>query len=78
MQRTVCHTHHHVWEISPGVKLYQKVPVRIYADSVLLEKMKSDMTLEQGINVGCLPGIYRWSIVLPDALGFSTSLLTPP
>ena len=57
----------YVWEIPPGVKPCQKVPVRIYADSVLLEKMKSDMTLEQGINVGCLPGIYRWSIVLPDA-----------
>mgnify|MGYP001770655379 FL=1 len=57
----------YVWEIPPGVKPCQKVPVRIYADSVLLEKMKTDMTLEQGINVGCLPGIYKWSIVLPDA-----------
>lgn len=57
----------YVWEIPPGSKPCQKVPVRIYADSTLLEKMKTDLTLEQGVNVGCLPGIYRWSIVLPDA-----------
>ncbi|MCC6031765.1 MAG: RtcB family protein, partial [Pyrobaculum sp.] len=56
----------YVWEIPPGVKPCQKVPVRIYADSALLEKMKSDMTIEQGINVACLPGIYKYSIILPD------------
>ncbi|ABL88386.1 protein of unknown function UPF0027 [Pyrobaculum islandicum DSM 4184] len=56
----------YVWEIPPGVKPCQKVPVRIFADSVLLEKMKADLTIEQGINVGCLPGIYKYSIILPD------------
>jgi tRNA-splicing ligase RtcB len=56
----------YVWEIPPGAKPCQKVPVRIYADSALLEKMKADMTIEQGINVGCLPGIYKYSIILPD------------
>jgi Uncharacterized conserved protein len=56
----------YVWEIPPGAKPCQRVPVRIYADSALLEKMKADMTIEQGINVGCLPGIYKYSIILPD------------
>ncbi|MEM4742659.1 MAG: RtcB family protein, partial [Pyrobaculum sp.] len=56
----------YIWEIPPGVKPCQKVPVRIYADSVLLEHMKKDITLEQAINVACLPGIHRWSIVLSD------------
>ena len=56
----------YVWEIPPGVKPCQKVPVRIYADSALLEKMKADLTIEQGINVGCLPGVYKYSIILPD------------
>jgi tRNA-splicing ligase RtcB len=55
-----------IWEIPAGVKQCQKVPVKIFADGVLLEKMKSDLTLEQGVNVGCLPGIYKYSIVLPD------------
>jgi tRNA-splicing ligase RtcB len=55
-----------IWEIPAGIKQCQKVPVKIFADGVLLEKMKSDLTLEQGINVGCLPGIYKYSIVLPD------------
>jgi len=44
-----------------------RVPTRIYADETLLEKMKSDLTLEQGANIACLPGVHKWAIVLPDA-----------
>ncbi|MEM4699597.1 MAG: RtcB family protein [Candidatus Nezhaarchaeales archaeon] len=43
-----------------------RVPARVYADEVLLEKMKEDLTLEQAANVAHLPGIYKWSITLPD------------
>ncbi|AEC51106.1 hypothetical protein PNA2_0188 [Pyrococcus sp. NA2] len=43
-----------------------RVPGRVYADDVLLEKMKSDRTLEQAANVAMLPGIYKYSIVMPD------------
>ncbi|MGC9079817.1 MAG: RtcB family protein [Nanopusillaceae archaeon] len=42
------------------------VPVRIYASESLLEKMKQDKTLIQGKNVATLPGIQKYSIVMPD------------
>ncbi|MCX8175687.1 MAG: RtcB family protein [Candidatus Bathyarchaeota archaeon] len=38
----------------------------VYADEVLLEKMKEDRTLEQCVNVATLPGIYKYSITMPD------------
>lgn len=43
-----------------------KVPSIIYADDILIEKMKQDMTLNQSINVACLQGIQKYSLVMPD------------
>jgi tRNA-splicing ligase RtcB (3'-phosphate/5'-hydroxy nucleic acid ligase) len=43
-----------------------KVPVRIYADEALLQKMLSDRTIMQARNVSSIPGIVGQSIVLPD------------
>ncbi|MCX8161752.1 MAG: RtcB family protein, partial [Candidatus Bathyarchaeota archaeon] len=56
----------YVWEIPRDFKPGMRVPCRIYADEVLLEKMKSDMTLIQCANVAFLPGIYKWSLTMPD------------
>ncbi|MFA4700789.1 intein-containing RctB family protein [Pyrococcus kukulkanii] len=53
------------WEI-PKFDRRMRVPGRVYADEVLLEKMKKDRTLEQAANVAMLPGIYKYSIVMPD------------
>ncbi|MCS7135738.1 MAG: RtcB family protein [Aigarchaeota archaeon] len=44
-----------------------RVPVMIFASQKLLQKMTQDRTLEQGANVAMLPGIYKASVVLPDA-----------
>ncbi|MEM2122457.1 MAG: RtcB family protein [Candidatus Bathyarchaeia archaeon] len=55
-----------VWEIPVDYKPGMRVPGRVYADEELLEKMRSDMTLEQCANVAHLPGIYKWAITLPD------------
>ena len=55
-----------VWEIPQTYKPCMRVPARIFANEVLLEKMKIDATLEQAANVACLPGIYKYSITLPD------------
>ncbi|RLG15617.1 hypothetical protein DRN69_02730, partial [Candidatus Pacearchaeota archaeon] len=52
------------WEIPKEGKM--NVPCRIFASEKLLEKMKQDRTLEQGKNVSFLPGIYKYSIILPD------------
>ena len=57
----------YIWEIPKSYNSKMKVPGRIYADRTLLEKMKSDLTLHQVINVAQLPGIYKYSIALPDA-----------
>lgn len=43
-----------------------RVPVIIYADDQLLEKMMSDRTIDQAINVSTLPGIQQNAVVLPD------------
>ncbi len=56
----------YVWEIPQSYKSGMRVPGRIYADETLLEKMRTDMTIEQCSNVAYLPGIYKWAITLPD------------
>lgn len=43
-----------------------RVPGIVFADKELLEKMKTDRTLGQCANVAHLPGIYKYSITLPD------------
>ncbi|MCK4478609.1 RtcB family protein [Candidatus Bathyarchaeota archaeon] len=43
-----------------------RVPGLVLADEELLEKMKTDRTLEQCTNVAHLPGIYKYAITLPD------------
>ena len=47
----------YIWEIPKTYKKGMKVPSRIFADEALLNKMKSDLTLEQSTNVAQLPGI---------------------
>ena len=42
------------------------VPVTIYADQKLVEKMIAGRTIQQAINVSTIPGIQKHSIVLPD------------
>jgi tRNA-splicing ligase RtcB len=53
-----------VWEIPKSGSM--KVPCRIFASEKLLEKMKEDRTLIQGKNVSFLPGIYKYSMIMPD------------
>ncbi|MBU1198530.1 MAG: RtcB family protein [Nanoarchaeota archaeon] len=51
-----------------------KVPVMIFASEKLLKNIKDDKSLQQGMNVACLPGIYKASMMMPDAhqgYGFS-------
>ncbi|MCS7134140.1 MAG: RtcB family protein, partial [Candidatus Caldarchaeum sp.] len=56
-----------VWRIPTSYRKDMKVPVIVYASEKLLEKMKTDRTLEQAVNVATLPGIVKQSTVLPDA-----------
>ncbi len=42
------------------------VPVRIFADQALMEKMLSDRTILQATNVASMPGVVGHVVVLPD------------
>ncbi len=55
-----------VWEVPQSYKSYMRTPARIYAAEELLDKMKRDLTLQQTINVASLPGIEKYSMVMPD------------
>jgi len=55
-----------VYRIEPDKSRGMRVPVTIYADEKLLEKMMTDRTISQAINVSTLPGIHGHAIVLPD------------
>ena len=54
------------YEIAADSNLGMKVPVRIYADDTLLQKMLSDRTILQARNVASIPGILGYSVVMPD------------
>ncbi|MEM2456180.1 MAG: RNA-splicing ligase RtcB, partial [Candidatus Bathyarchaeia archaeon] len=54
----------YIWRI-PKYRSGMRVPGVVFADEDLLEKMKTDKTLEQCANVAHLPGIYKYSITLP-------------
>ncbi len=54
------------YQIDADSNLGMRVPVRIYADESLLQKMLSDRTITQARNVSAIPGIVGHSIVLPD------------
>lgn len=55
----------YTWRI-PQYKPGMLVPGVVFANRDLLEKMQTDRTLEQCANVAHLPGIYKYSITLPD------------
>jgi len=52
--------------IEPDSNKSMKVPVRIFADEPLIQKMQKDRTLWQAINVASMPGIVEHAVVLPD------------
>jgi tRNA-splicing ligase RtcB len=56
----------YMWRIPQKYRSGMRVPGLVLADAGLLEKMRTDRTLEQCANVAHLPGIYKYSITLPD------------
>ena len=56
----------YTWRIPQKYKPGMRVPGIVFADEYLLEKMRTDRTLEQCANVAHLPGIYKYAITLPD------------
>ena len=54
------------YQIDADSNFGMKVPVKIYADEPLLQKMLSDRTIMQARNVASIPGIVSHGVVLPD------------
>jgi len=54
------------YKIEKDETLGMRVPVVIYADDQLLEKMMTDRTIKQAVNVSTIPGILQNVVVLPD------------
>ena len=54
------------YRIEATAKPGMRVPVTIYADDRLIEKMQTDRTIDQAVNVAHLPGVRKHMIVLPD------------
>jgi len=55
----------YTWRI-PKYKQGMRVPGLVFASEDLMDKMKTDRTLQQCANVTYLPGIYKNAITLPD------------
>lgn len=54
------------YRIDPIASKGMRVPVTIYANEQLLNKMLSDRTIQQAMNVATLPGVQKHVVVLPD------------
>ncbi|MHA1378865.1 MAG: RtcB family protein [Candidatus Helarchaeota archaeon] len=57
----------YIYEIPSTYKQGMKVPARVYCNEQLLQAMKRDRTLQQATNMTFLPGIAKFSAILPDA-----------
>ncbi len=55
-----------VYEIPKSYRKDMRVPARLYADAVLLEKALQDRSLEQLVNTATLPGVVKWALAMPD------------
>lgn len=54
------------YRIESDPRRKMNVPVTIYANDLLLQKMMSDRTIDQAVNVSTLPGVVKHVVVLPD------------
>ena len=56
----------YVWAIPTSFHPEMNVPVWIFADEELLEDALGDLSLTQGVNVACLPGLVGHVAIMPD------------
>jgi tRNA-splicing ligase RtcB len=57
----------YIWEISKSFRSDMRVPARFYLGEKMIEKILEDETVTQAVNVATLPGIQKYSLVMPDA-----------
>ncbi|MEE8131464.1 MAG: RtcB family protein [Candidatus Paceibacterota bacterium] len=56
----------YLWEIPKSFRKDMRVPARVYANEKMLESVFKDKSLEQLVNLATLPGIEKYSLVMPD------------
>lgn len=56
----------YIWELPSDYRDDMRVPVRLFADSVLFDAAFGDRSVEQLINTSTLPGILKYAMALPD------------
>lgn len=55
----------YIWEI-PQIRKDMKTPARIFASAEMIRELFKDKSLWQLINLTTLPGIYKYSLAMPD------------
>ena len=62
-----CHRlNDYLWEIPTSFNPQMNVPVWIFADDELLEEALGDLSIQQAVNVACLPGLAGHVAIMPD------------
>ncbi len=56
----------YLWEIPKSFRQDMRVPARVYVSEKMLEDIFRDRSLEQLIDLCCLPGIQKHGIAMPD------------
>jgi len=56
----------YLWEIPNSFRSDMRVPARFYIDKKMLNQIFKDRSLEQLVNMATLPGIFRYSLAMPD------------
>ena len=56
----------YVWEIPTTFHPDMNIPVWIFADEELLDNALGDLSVQQAVNVACLPGLVGHVAVMPD------------
>lgn len=60
------HIKDYIWEIPTSFNPQMNVPVWIFADDELLEEALGDLSIQQAVNVACLPGLAGHVAIMPD------------
>jgi len=56
----------YLWEIPQSYREDMRVPVHVYVDDELLEDALGDASMQQAVNVACLPTLIGHVVVMPD------------
>ncbi|MFN7088599.1 MAG: RtcB family protein, partial [Candidatus Paceibacteria bacterium] len=57
----------YLWEIPRDFRPDMLTPARVYISEKMLNSLFKDRTLDQLMNTAAMPGVVKYSIVMPDA-----------